>query len=59
MLSQQQRIMGDRPWALVRKSTNNNGDGTDYMPDLNISLPRNSKPVHIHCLAFSFNIPVQ
>lgn len=45
-------VMVGCPWAMFRRSTSDNGIGTNCMPDLNSSLPRNSKPVHIHC---SFN----
>lgn len=47
------------PWASFRTSTNNNSDETKYMPDLNSSLPKNSKPGHIHCLTYPFNTPVR
>ena len=45
-------VMVGCPWAMFRRSTSDNGIGTNCMPDLNNSLPRNSKLVHIHC---SFN----
>lgn len=35
--------------AMCRRSTSDNGDGSNYVPDSKSCLPRNSKPVHMPC----------
>lgn len=59
LLQLQHSITLEVPCTGFRRSTNNNGDATTYMPDLDSSLPKNSKPVHMHCLTSPLDTPMR